>query len=126
MSIVNFEEQTHELTAYEIERVLPLVVAKLKNNIGEDLAVTSGRAMKYLKERGYRINGPRWRKIINHIRINSLIPGLISTSKGYFVAENEEELRTYLLSLKQRINSITTVYDSMEYQLRQLYENSNH
>lgn len=121
--IRNFEEQTHELTDYEIKEVLPVVIAGLKYRVGDKMAVTSSKAIATLKSTRpeLKINGPRWRKIINHIRINSLIPCLISTSKGYYIAQTKHEVKDYMESLRERINSITAVYDAMEYQCNQKY-----
>lgn len=117
----NFEEQTHELNEYELKILLPAMIAGLKYRKGSEMAITSSKAMKKLKALGYKVSGPRWRKVINYIRINTIIPGLISTSKGYYIALKSEEVKDYMESLRERINSITSVYDSMEYQLHNYY-----
>jgi len=119
----NFEEQTHELTDYELKTILPLISKGLDYRKGDHMAITSFQAMRILKSKWpeIKISGPRWRKIINHIRVNSLIPGLVSTSKGYYIATSKSELKNYMESLRERINSITMVYDSMEYQLKTFY-----
>lgn len=119
--ITGFEEITYELDDYE-KSILPSIVKHLKTKIGERNAVTSTYIIKQYKQAGKSMSGARWRKIINFIRINSLVPLLISTSKGYYVAENRLEVERYLESLKQRINAITAVYDSIEYQLNKINE----
>lgn len=123
MAITNFEEYTYELTDKEME-MLPNIVKHLKLKIGEANAITSKEVVKLYqdaKKAGktkFTMTGARWRKIIHHIRINNLVPLLISTSKGYYIATKEEEIKNYILSLKERINSITTVYDAMEHQYK--------
>lgn len=119
--ITNFEELTEELNEYELS-LLPNIVKRLKSKVGAENAVTSTEVIKAYKIAGFKMTGPRWRKIINHIRVNNLVELLISTSKGYYIATTEEEVRNYLESLKQRINSITSVYDSLEYQYRNKYQ----
>lgn len=113
--LTNFEEITAELTEYEM-KLVPMIVRKLNLKIGEWNATTSTHVIKVFKENGLKMSGPRWRKIINYIRVNNLVSLLISTSKGYYRATTDEEVRNYLESLKQRINSITTVYDAIENQ----------
>ena len=45
---------------------------------------------------GVKVDGPRIRKIINHIRLNGLVPGLMATSEGYYIATTPEELDEYM------------------------------
>lgn len=47
----------------------------------------------------------RLRKIINHYRVNGILP-IISTSKGYYVSYDENEIEGMVISLSQRANSI--------------------
>jgi len=115
--ITGFEEYTAELNAYELGLV-PNIVSRLKLKIGKHQAVKSSYIVKEFKKRGKKMSGARWRKIVNYIRVNNMVPFLISTSKGYYIATTEEEIRNYLESLKQRINAITAVYDAMEHQLK--------
>jgi len=108
--IKGFEEYTYELTNYEKELVEKLIKG-LSLKIGRNNAVTSTVICKSLN-----IVGPRLRKLINHIRITNQLPGLCSTSKGYFVAENLGEIDDYIISLKQRIKSQVEVLNSIERQ----------
>lgn len=116
--INGFEKQTQELTEYESDILLPLVVKQLKLKLGEKQSVTNAHVCRAFKNHGYKMTAPRFRKIINHIRINGLINHLVSSSKGYFVATSESEIERYIESLDQRINSITTVRDSLFHQLK--------
>ena len=47
----------------------------------------------------------RLRKIINHYRVHGILP-IISTSKGYYVSYEENEIEGMIISLSQRANSI--------------------
>ena len=108
--IKGFEEYTYELTNYETELVEKLIKG-LSPKIGRNKAVTSTVICKSLN-----IVGPRLRKLINFIRITNQLPGLCSSSKGYFVAENIGELDDYIISLKKRIRSQVEVLNSIERQ----------
>lgn len=56
-------------------------------------------------EHGILLKEYRIRKICNHIRSNSLLP-LISTSKGYYLSYDENDIFMQILSMKQRANAI--------------------
>ena len=104
--IQGFSEQTKPLTPYENDVILPLVLQGFHAKIGKQ---------------GYKVDNARLRKIINHIRINGMVIGLIATSDGYYIAETRKELEVYLKSLEGREGAIHAVRKSLERQL-QLYE----
>lgn len=117
--IDGFETITYELTEYEEKTLLPKLIYGLKLKTGKKNEVTATHICKQFTDAGYKLSGARLRKIINHIRVNNLIFNLISTSKGYYIATTEAECKKYLLSLKQRIGAITSLYDAMENQLKE-------
>lgn len=118
--INGFEKETQPLTTYEMEVLLPVIVRGLLKKIGRDRAVTNKHIVTSLKDR-YKISEPRVRKIINHIRINDFVPGLVATSDGYFVAENERELMDYEESLRGREEAIRAVRSSITRQRIHLF-----
>lgn len=105
----NFEQQTDELNEYETEQLLPVMIAGLRTKKGKAAAVTNRTIVTRLNAIGYKLNDARCRKIINHIRCHDLIPGLIATSDGYFIAQNSSELIDYEESLLGRENAIKAV-----------------
>ena len=112
MPIKNFEEITHNLHETELN-MIPLFLAGFENKIGKHNAITNKEIIAGFKSRyNVKLTPPRIRKIINHIRVNQLIKNLCSTSKGYFIAQDENELAEYLESLDNRINEITRVRNS--------------
>ena len=119
--IKNFEHETHPLTDYEMGVLLPLLVRGLITKKGSASAVTNKHIVACLKPT-YKISDARVRKIINHIRTHDLVPGLIATSEGYFMAETETELLEYEESLKGREDAIREVRLSIARQRRILYE----
>ena len=122
--IKGFDNETAPLTAltgYETWVLLPQLISGLKTKQGRRSAVTNKYIVSRLKG-SFKISEARVRKIINHIRTNDLIPGLIATSDGYFIAETEEELFEYEESLKGREDAIREVRQSIARQRRILYE----
>lgn len=119
--IKGFDNETAPLTGYETWVLLPRLISGLKTKQGRRSAVTNKYIVSRLKG-SFKISEARVRKIINHIRTNDLIPGLIATSDGYFIAEAESELLEYEESLKGREDAIREVRQSIARQRRILYE----
>lgn len=118
--ITGFENITNELTRYETDVLVPAMVKGLQTKIGEHNTITATKAIALMKSKNYKISGARFRKVVNHIRINGLIENLVSTSKGYYIATDHSQVERYMESLGQRIRAITLVYDSMEHQSKKL------
>ena len=112
--IALFEEITYELTDYEESTLLPIVVRGLKSKNGKQNAITNKKICQALTNIGHKVNGPRLRKIIHHIRVEQLIVGLCCNSNGYYVTDSLEELNKYVESLAQRIRSQQQIHKSMK------------
>lgn len=113
--IDGFEEETAVLNDFEKSLVAGFV-SSLSNKIGKGNAVTGKHIISMYRKQNIKLSGARVRKIINHIRINDLVSLLCSTSKGYYVANNQEEIKSYLKGLKTRIDAQKHVYKSLENQ----------
>jgi len=120
--ITTFEEQTHPLTEYEQQVLLPIMVNGLKKKIGVQNCITNPQMCKAMKNHGYEVNEPRIRKIVFHIRNNNLVPNLIASSKGYWIATDKKEIETWVLSLQSRIDAMN---ETLDYAKRTL-NNFNH
>ena len=107
--IKGFDQQTQPLSEYEENVLLPVILQGLKTKQGKKNAVTNRTIVMRLSVAGYKIDEARCRKLINHIRTTDILPGLIATSGGYFLAENETELLDYEESLLGRENAIKEV-----------------
>jgi hypothetical protein len=64
-----------------------------------------------------KITGARLRKLINYIRRKDMIPCLVASSKGYYIATDNEDMRRFVTSLQQREDAIRAVRIAMERQL---------
>lgn len=121
--IKGFDNETQLLTEYELKNVLPVILDGLKTKIGKANAVTNKFIISRLRG-SYKVDAARIRKVINYIRTNDLLPGLIATSEGYFLATTEGELLEYEESLKGREEAIKAVRLSIARQRRILYEDA--
>ena len=115
--IKGFEDETKPLSLYETKSILPRLVDGLSKRIGLDLIVTNAEMIGQLRRENYSVNPARIRKLINHIRVKGLIKNLISTSRGYYVASKQQEVRDCITSLEQRESAIYTVRKALESQL---------
>ena len=117
--ILTFEPQTYDLTDYEFSSLLPIIIRALALKKGINQAVTNTNIVSGLKSYNLKTSSVRVRKMINAIRNENLVPLLVSTSKGYHIAESKEEVVNYIQSLKQRASAIIKVRQSLITQLNQ-------
>ena len=114
--INGFEEETAPLSEEE-EKLVPVFVQGLRTHVGYTNAVTASYMTEVFKTKyGVRVDGPRVRKIINHIRLRGLVPRLIASSRGYYVADKDLDLLRYIESLRQREGAIRAIRIAMEKQ----------
>lgn len=114
--ITNFDSHTQELNDYEEKTLQPIIIRGLSTKLGKASAITNKKICEILTQKGYEITDTRLRKIIHNIRAKDLVPLLIATSKGYYVSNDEQEIRDYVQSLSERINSITFIKKSIQRQ----------
>lgn len=107
--VENFEEITKTLTPDE-EMMLPVIMRGLKAHSyadpikGPDIVIAvNSQKQKY----GFRLNlnEARLRKIVNHIRVNALLP-VMATSSGYYVSDDPETIESQVRSLVDRAEGI--------------------
>lgn len=135
--VTGFEHITNELTAFEREKIVPIIVKSWKRRdpsskqiitMKEMIKKTNDfckkeniRSYRVLKKgsiktstKCYIINGPRMRKVIHYIRVKGLIIDLIATSNGYFRSNDANEIANFIKSCRQRANSFNEVARAME------------
>lgn len=121
--INGFELETAPLSEYERENLLPAITKILVGHVGSRAAITNKRIVLLLSP-SYKVTDSRVRKVINHIRNNDLIPCLLATSDGYFVAEDEAEVSAYEESLLGREMAIKEVRAAIARQKEMKYRNA--
>ena len=117
--INGFSQETAPLSDVEL-RAMDFIIPTLKLAYGRENAVYNQQIADACPAE-LKPGPARIRKIINHIRQNDLVPCLIATSKGYYVAESEEELKDYEDSLRGRAEAIMGVCESIERQRKLRY-----
>ena len=118
--IKGFKRETCPLSDYEQDILLPAILSVLENKTEKQNAVKNKDIIELLKKK-YKINPARLRKIINFIRINDYLTGLVATSKGYYMVSDRQELLDYEESLKGREDAIREVRQSIRRQRLKLY-----
>jgi hypothetical protein len=115
--IPGFEKYTHELTPEEI-KWLPAIAKGLKRHKGKHQAITNKQMVKGLRAAGFETTGPRMRKMIRVIRLTGMVPRVIASSRGYYVAMNKPEYYKYIDGLKARANAIYSIAMALNTQIK--------
>lgn len=101
--LLGFEEITKDLNDYEKYTLVPVLLRGLSSKLGKEKAVTANKIVQSLKGH-FKLNDVRVRKIVNHIRKCNLLPGLVASSKGYYLSQDPVDLIRYAKSVQGRIN----------------------
>src|SRR5688572_13488001 len=119
--LAGFPDHTKRLTEKEINTLVPEFVRSFQKRIGKSNAVTSTEIIEGFKIRyNIEISDSTVRKIVNHIRNNNLLPGLVANSSGYYITHDPSEIKRYVESLQGRENAIRKVRESMINHLKHL------
>ena len=119
--INGFTNETKPLSEYERDTLTPIVVRGLSMKFGKERAIKNSEICAKMRMAGYKIDNARLRKVINHIRVNALLPGVIATSEGYYIATTKTEMAEYIASLESRESAIHEVSVALRKQMA-LYE----
>lgn len=122
--INGFEKYTIELNDDEM-KIVHIMVDRFTHKPGIKNIVSNPQIVDGLKSIGIETTEPRIRKIIQYIRTNNLIPGLIATSKGYYSTDDIEHLQQWIETMKQRENAIRESRKSIENYIEQLKNGTN-
>lgn len=91
----------------ECKVTIPFTIKQYAPRVGKEKALTNRQLREMLlQEHGIVAGEPRVRKIINMIRNRMIIPGLIGTSKGYYITDDPEEVQLWIDSLDGRVCAI--------------------
>jgi len=102
----NFEELTHELNDDE-KRIAVLLCQLFREKPGKKNTFKNHDLRQWLEKEHFEpISGPRLRKVIQFIRLNGMLIGLIASHSGYWLTEDPEELRSWIESMQERENAV--------------------
>jgi len=118
--LVGFEKITEDLTPFEESEALPIILAGLRSKLGKEKAISGTEICSKVNATGrlgkYKLTPVKLRKMISHIRLYNLISGVLSSSKGYYLALTLSEYDECLESLRQRLRQQQLVVDSLQSQ----------
>jgi len=118
--LVGFEKITEDLTPFEEREALPIILAGLRTKLGKSKAISATEICSKVNATGrlgkYKLTPVKLRKMISHIRLYDLISGVLSSSKGYYLALTLSEYDECLESLRQRLRQQQLVVDSLQAQ----------
>jgi len=118
--LTNFENYTVELSDDE-KKIVPIIIERFKKRPGKENVVTNPKIIDGLQKHfGIKTSEPRIRKIIQFIRLNDLLPGLIATKHGYYLTNDIKELTEWIEQMRQRESIIRESRLIAEKNLRQM------
>ena len=109
---------TYRLSNYEQNILLPILMKGLKRKRGAENAITNRQIVLALRKHGLKINERCVRKVVNHIRTNDLVVGLMASDAGFYIAQSEQEFIRYENRLLSREEALRQVRMSIERQRR--------
>ena len=115
------KKETRPLTNYDHNVLLPILIKGLEMKKGKMNAVTNRQIVHGLRSHGLKVSHRDVSTLINHIRTNDLVVGLMASSVGYYISNSEQELVKYEDSLLGREREIRKVRMSIERQRRAMF-----
>lgn len=121
MALTLFENITQELTGFEKDTLVPMLISTLQFTHDSNRH-TGKHICGWFKASGRAVSEPRLRKMINYIRVTNLMKPyvVIGASNGYYITNNIEVVKDQIESIQGRIDSQAAVIDSMKAQLLNL------
>ena len=116
MSIRGFWKETKPLSDEELNIVRIMTEALNTYPKGIQYKKPEAYFTDKLKTVGFNVSPTRWRKLIQHVRVNDLVLHVCSDNRGYWIAETPDELKETLLSLHDRIRHQTATYNALRSQ----------
>ena len=120
------KKETRPLTSYDHNVLLPIVLKGLETKKGKINAVTSKQILRGLQSQGLKIQERDVFMLINYIRTNDLVVGLMSTNSGYYITNSEQDFMKYEGRLLGREKEIRKVRLSIIRQRQKLFAKRQH
>lgn len=109
------------LSNYEQNVLLPILMKGLEMKKGKTNAVTSDQIVMGVRNQSLKINSSSVEMIINYIRMNDLIVGLMGSARGYYIISSEQEFIDYENNLMGREAALRKVRLCIERQRRTMF-----
>lgn len=120
--IENFEEITEPLNVDDL-KFLPVLIRGLQRH-GKDDPIKGRDIVKAMNRQKLKYNfnaqfsEARLRKLVNHMRVNSLL-AVMATSNGYFVSDETGIINSQIRSLRDRAAGIMAAANGLESFIKQ-------
>ena len=115
------KKQARPLSNYDHNVLLPVLIKALETKKGKKNAISGKQILQGLQSQKLKINERDVFMLINHIRTNDLVVGLIAASVGYYITNSEHELVKYENTLLVREKTIRKVRKSIIRQRRSMF-----
>ena len=110
------KQNPYSLKDYDLNVLLPILIKGLEQKKEKTNAVTANQIVYGLQRNGLKITKKQVFRLIGYIRINDLVVGLMASSVGYYITNNEKELIKYEKRLMSREAKLKKLRMSMKRQ----------
>ena len=115
------KKESCRLSVYEQNVLLPILINGMEMKRGKTNAVTNKQIVHRLRGHGLKVVERDVCRLINYIRTNDLVEGLVASFFGYYITNSEQELIDYEDSLLGREAAIRKVRMSIQRQRRAMF-----
>ena len=113
--------ESRTLSNYELNVLLPILKRGLETKKGKANAVTGRQIIEGLRGHGLKVSPRSLQMVINYIRTNDLVVGLVGSVAGYYITNNELEFIGYEMRLMSREAALRKVRMSITRQRRAIF-----
>lgn len=109
-----------KLNSDDINILIPLLVKMFKAKSSKDNVLQTRKITTFFTEKKQQLQfsgaftSQRLQKLVNYIRVNSILP-IISSNNGYFYSEDKEDIMEMILNFEGRINAMKAAAEGLRY-----------
>lgn len=106
-------KEYEDLTAEE-QQLVELFVKGLTPRVGPDNAITAIMMAGKMRQAGHQVETGSVVRIITHIMSRGLVPGLIPSPKGYYVATDKQDIQSFMDRLENSKKMIEAAHTHLQ------------
>jgi len=109
-----------KLNSDDINILVPLLVKMFVNKTNKDNILSTRKITTFFTDKKTQIGytgaftTQRLQKLVNYIRVNSILP-VISTNNGYYFSEDKQDIMEMIMNFEGRIAAMKAAADGLRY-----------
>lgn len=109
-----------KMNSDDINILVPLLVKMFVNKTSKDNVLSTRKITTFFTDKKQTIGftgaltTQRLQKLVNYIRVNSILP-VISSNNGYYYSEDKQDIMEMIMNFEGRINAMKAAADGLRY-----------